>query len=55
VISEEVKPADSQAVRSLAINGHPAQVLLDIAAGADLLVVGSRGHGEIRRGPAGLG
>jgi nucleotide-binding universal stress UspA family protein len=46
VISEEVEPADSQRVRSLAINGHPAQVLLDIAAGADLLVVGSRGHGK---------
>jgi nucleotide-binding universal stress UspA family protein len=46
VISEEVEPADSQRVRSLVINGHPAQVLLDIAAGADLLVVGSRGHGK---------
>src|SRR5580658_396636 len=46
VISEEVEPADSQRVRSLAINGHPAQVLLDIAAGADLLVVSSRGHGK---------
>lgn len=46
VISDEVEPADSQRVRSLVIKGHPAQVLLDIAAGADLLVVGSRGHGE---------
>jgi len=46
VISEEVEPADSQRVRSLVIKGHPARVLLDIAAGADLLVVGSRGHGE---------
>jgi nucleotide-binding universal stress UspA family protein len=25
--------------------GNPAQVLLDAARGADLLVVGSRGHG----------
>lgn len=25
--------------------GHPAEVLLKAAAGADLLVVGSRGHG----------
>jgi nucleotide-binding universal stress UspA family protein len=25
--------------------GHPAKVLLDAAEGADLLVVGSRGHG----------
>ena len=46
VISEEVEPADSQRVRRLVINGHPAQVLLDVAAGADLLVVGSRGHGK---------
>jgi len=46
VISEEVAPADSQRVRSLVIHGNPAQVLLDAAVGADLLVVGSRGHGE---------
>jgi nucleotide-binding universal stress UspA family protein len=46
VISEETEPADSQRVMSLVIKGHPAQVLLDIAAGADMLVVGSRGHGE---------
>lgn len=30
------------------IEGHPAQVLIDAAAGADLLVVGSRGHGGFR-------
>jgi nucleotide-binding universal stress UspA family protein len=46
VISEEVEPAGGRRVRSLVINGHPAQVLLDVAAGADLLIVGSRGHGE---------
>jgi nucleotide-binding universal stress UspA family protein len=46
VISEEVEPADSERVRSLVINGHPAEVLLAVAVGADLLVVGSRGHGE---------
>lgn len=28
------------------IEGHPAQVLVDESRGADLLVVGSRGHGE---------
>ena len=27
------------------VQGHPAQVLLDAAAGARLLVVGTRGHG----------
>jgi nucleotide-binding universal stress UspA family protein len=32
-------------VRQRVIEGHPAQVLLDAADGADLLVVGSRGHG----------
>jgi nucleotide-binding universal stress UspA family protein len=32
-------------VRSLAIQGFPAQVLLKASDGADLLVLGSRGHG----------
>jgi nucleotide-binding universal stress UspA family protein len=45
VISAEVDPADSPLVRSQVVHGHPAQVLLAAAAGADLLVVGSRGHG----------
>ena len=27
------------------VQGHPAQALIDQAAGADLLVVGCRGHG----------
>lgn len=29
------------------VQGHPAQVLLDAAHGAQLLVVGSRGHGTL--------
>ena len=33
-------------VRSLVVHGVPAQVLLEAAADADLLVVGRRGHGE---------
>ena len=45
VLGEEIEPADSQLVRSRVVHGHPAQVLLDAAAGADLLVIGSRGHG----------
>ncbi len=45
VINAEVEPADIHLVKSRVIQGHPAQVLLDAAAGADLLVVGSRGHG----------
>lgn len=32
-------------VRPLATEGHPAEVLLTAASGAELLVVGSRGHG----------
>jgi nucleotide-binding universal stress UspA family protein len=28
------------------INGHPSTVLVDATKGADLLVIGSRGHGE---------
>jgi len=32
-------------VRTHVVQGHPARVLLDAAAGADQLVVGSRGHG----------
>jgi nucleotide-binding universal stress UspA family protein len=32
-------------VRPAAIEGNPSQVLIEASAGADLLVVGSRGHG----------
>ena len=46
VISDEVTPADSQRVTARVVNGHPAQVLQEAAAGADLLVLGSRGHGS---------
>jgi nucleotide-binding universal stress UspA family protein len=45
VISEEVEPAAQHLVTTHVVNGHPAQVLLDAASGADLLIVGSRGHG----------
>jgi len=44
VISEEVAPADRHLVTPQVVHGHPAQVLLDAADGADLLVVGHRGH-----------
>jgi nucleotide-binding universal stress UspA family protein len=46
-ISAEVEPADSHLVRTRVVHGHPAQVLLDVADGADLLVVGRRGHGSV--------
>ena len=48
VISGEVEPADSQRVTARVVYGHPDQVLLEAAAdGADLLVVGSSGHGGL--------
>ena len=37
--------ADNAKVSSTVVEGHPARVLLDAAAGAELLVVGNRGHG----------
>jgi nucleotide-binding universal stress UspA family protein len=45
VMGEEVEAADRHRVTSRVVNGDPAEVLLDAAADADLLVVGSRGHG----------
>lgn len=44
-ISLAVDPGSDVPVRPVVVEGHPAQVLVDIAADADLLVVGSRGHG----------
>jgi nucleotide-binding universal stress UspA family protein len=34
------------AVQARVFEGHPALILVDASAAADLLVVGSRGHGE---------
>lgn len=43
---DKAVPSDRRAgVHKHVIEGHPAQVLLDAADGASLLVVGSRGHG----------
>jgi nucleotide-binding universal stress UspA family protein len=44
-ISDNLEPAAAELVHQHAVCGHPASVLLDCAADADLLVVGSRGHG----------
>jgi nucleotide-binding universal stress UspA family protein len=46
-ISAVVGPGDDHQVRvrPLVVQGIPAQVLIDASAHADLLVVGSRGHG----------
>jgi nucleotide-binding universal stress UspA family protein len=40
-----VPPAD-EAVTTAAVEGHPAEVLLQVSTRAQLLVVGSRGHGK---------
>ena len=44
-IASAVGSGSNVAVRSHVVEGNPAQVLLDACDGADLLVVGSRGHG----------
>jgi nucleotide-binding universal stress UspA family protein len=44
-VAKAVDPADADRVSQRAVMGHPAQVLLDAAADAALLVVGSRGLG----------
>jgi len=44
-ISDVSSPDDQVPIRWKVVEGNAAQVLLDASAGADLLVVGSRGHG----------
>ncbi len=44
-INAAVDPRSDVIVRRRVVQGNPAQVLLDAAKNADLLVVGSRGHG----------
>lgn len=44
-ISDTVDPAGPVKVSSTVREGNAAQIMLDAADGADLLVVGSRGHG----------
>jgi nucleotide-binding universal stress UspA family protein len=44
-IRETVDPSSPVMVSSTVRAGNAAQVLLDLSEGADLLVVGSRGHG----------
>jgi nucleotide-binding universal stress UspA family protein len=46
-VSKAVSPGSNVEMRERVAEGSAAQVLLDTAKGADLLVVGSRGHGEI--------
>ncbi|QHC23014.1 universal stress protein [Streptomyces sp. GS7] len=44
-VKEAVAPEQQARIHSVLAYGTPAAVLLDQARGADLLVVGSRGHG----------
>jgi nucleotide-binding universal stress UspA family protein len=44
-VSSALDPSSEVPVRTRTAQGGAAQVLLDASAGADLLVVGSRGHG----------
>ncbi len=45
VIADEADPASGVQVSTSVVEGNAAQVLLEAAKGAELLVVGSRGHG----------
>ncbi len=44
-ISEVAGPDQDVTINPVVVQGWPAEVLLEVAEGADLLVVGSRGHG----------
>lgn len=44
-VANAVGPADAEQVSRCVVKGHPAQVLIDAAADAGLVVVGSRGRG----------
>jgi nucleotide-binding universal stress UspA family protein len=44
-IAEEADLAPEVEIRPVVVQENPARALLDAARGADLLVVGSRGHG----------
>ena len=46
VVSEVLGTEPDIEVRQVVLEGHPAPALVRAAKGADMLVVGSRGHGE---------
>lgn len=46
IIDEARSAYPSVPIQSKVVEGHPAKVLVEESQGAELLVVGSRGHGE---------
>ena len=46
-VKETIPGADGERIRQDVVRGHPAQVLVDAGAGAELIVVGNRGHGGV--------
>jgi nucleotide-binding universal stress UspA family protein len=52
LLDDVVDHADASGLRApidrVLIEGHPAQAMVDAAQGADLVVVGSRGLGNVR-------
>ncbi|CAG6395100.1 universal stress protein [Streptomyces cocklensis] len=47
-VRDALPPEQAQAVEQVVVPGNPAQAILDRAEGAELVVVGVRGHGTFR-------
>lgn len=47
-VGDALPPEQAKAVEQVVVPGNPAQAILDRGEGADLIVVGVRGHGTFR-------
>ncbi|WP_329117994.1 universal stress protein [Streptomyces sp. NBC_01465] len=47
-LAKALEPEAAEAVTKVVVVGSPAQALLDRSEGAELLVVGARGHGALK-------